>query len=124
MDQALDAFRFVCVLNPKPRLETHMFWDLIHVNSAWMPFWLPFFLGAPTETRLRRGVEAWRQSNGVKVLDHCFGASRLRASMSYGLNLGWSGPIGDYIGFWGGPIKGYTTNLVQGFYVQESCNLS
>ena len=25
------------------------------------------------------------------------------------------GPTGDYIGFWGGPIKkGYTTNLVQG----------
>ena len=23
------------------------------------------------------------------------------------------GPKGDYIGFWGGPIKGYTTNLVQ-----------
>ena len=22
--------------------------------------------------------------------------------MSYGLNLGWGGPIGDYIGFWGG----------------------
>ena len=21
--------------------------------------------------------------------------------MSYGLNLGWGGPIGDYIGFWG-----------------------
>ena len=32
--------------------------------------------------------------------------------MSYGLNLGWGGPIGDYKGFWGGPIKGYTTNLV------------
>ena len=29
------------------------------------------------------------------------------AYMSYGLNLGWGGPIGDYIGFWGGPIKGY-----------------
>ena len=26
--------------------------------------------------------------------------------MSYGLNLGWGEPIGDY--------KGYTTNLVQG----------
>ena len=24
------------------------------------------------------------------------------------------GPIGDYIGCWGRPIKGYTTNLVQG----------
>ena len=23
------------------------------------------------------------------------------------------GPIGDYIGFWRGPIKGYTTNLIQ-----------
>ena len=30
--------------------------------------------------------------------------------MSYGLNLGWAGPIGDYIGFWGGPIKGYIKN--------------
>ena len=37
--------------------------------------------------------------------------------MSYGLNLGWGGPIGDYIGFWGGPIKRYTTKLVQGSYV-------
>ena len=36
--------------------------------------------------------------------------------MSYGLNLGWGGPIGDYIEFWGGPIKGDTTNLVQGSY--------
>ena len=37
--------------------------------------------------------------------------------MSYGLNVGWGGPIEDYIGFWGGgPIKGYTTNLVQGSY--------
>ena len=30
--------------------------------------------------------------------------------MSYGLNLGWGGPIGDYIEFWGGPIKGDITN--------------
>ena len=26
------------------------------------------------------------------------------------------GPIGDFIGFWGGPITGYSTNLVQGSY--------
>ena len=26
------------------------------------------------------------------------------------------GPIGDYTGVWEGPIKGYTTNLVQGSY--------
>ena len=32
--------------------------------------------------------------------------------MSYGLNLGWGGPLGDYIGFFGGPIKGYTTGLI------------
>ena len=36
--------------------------------------------------------------------------------MSYGLNLGWGGPIGDYIGFWGGPIQGHTTNFVQSSY--------
>ena len=36
--------------------------------------------------------------------------------MSYGLNLGWGGPIMEYIGFWGGPTRGYTTNLVQGSY--------
>ena len=36
--------------------------------------------------------------------------------MSYGLNLGWGGPIGDYIGFWGGSIKEYTTNAIQGLY--------
>ena len=24
------------------------------------------------------------------------------------------GSIGDYIGFWGGPTTGYTTNLIQG----------
>ena len=30
--------------------------------------------------------------------------------MSYGLNLGWGRPTGDYIGFFGGgPIEGYTT---------------
>ena len=34
--------------------------------------------------------------------------------MSYELNLGWGEPIADVKGFWGGPIKGYTTNLVQG----------
>ena len=27
-------------------------------------------------------------------------------------------PIGDYIGSWVGPIKGYTTHLVQGSYVK------
>ena len=26
--------------------------------------------------------------------------------VSYGPNLGWGVPIGDYIGFWGGPING------------------
>ena len=26
------------------------------------------------------------------------------------------GPIGDYIGSWEGPVKGYTTNLAQGSY--------
>ena len=44
--------------------------------------------------------------------------------MSYGLNFGWEGPIGfrlggpigQYMGFWGGPIKAYITNLVQGSY--------
>ena len=36
--------------------------------------------------------------------------------MSYELDLGWGGSIGDYVGFWGGAIKGYTTNLVQGSY--------
>ena len=35
--------------------------------------------------------------------------------MNYGLNLGWE-PIGDYVGFWGRPIKGDTTNLVQGSF--------
>ena len=34
--------------------------------------------------------------------------------MSYGRNLGWGRPTEDYIGFWGGPMKGYITNLVQG----------
>ena len=32
--------------------------------------------------------------------------------VSYGLDLGWGAPIGDYIGSWAGPIQGYTTNLV------------
>ena len=36
--------------------------------------------------------------------------------MGYGLNLGWGGPMVDYIGFWAGPIKGCITNLVQGSY--------
>ena len=36
--------------------------------------------------------------------------------MSYGRSLGLEGPIGDYIGFLGGSIKGYTTNFVQGSY--------
>ena len=26
------------------------------------------------------------------------------AYMSYGLNLGWGGPTGDYIGLWGGDL--------------------
>ena len=26
------------------------------------------------------------------------------------------GPIGEHRGFWGGPVKAYTTNLVQGSY--------
>ena len=34
--------------------------------------------------------------------------------MSCGLTLGCGGPIGDYIGLCGGPMKGYTANLVQG----------
>ena len=38
--------------------------------------------------------------------------------MSYGLNLGWGGPIGDYIGFRGGPIKGCTTNFIQVSYAK------
>ena len=36
--------------------------------------------------------------------------------MSYGLDLGWGGPIGDYVVFWGRPIEGSTTNIVQGSY--------
>ena len=43
--------------------------------------------------------------------------------MSCALNLGWGGPIGDYIGFWGGTSKGYTTNLVQGSYTVALCHL-
>ena len=34
--------------------------------------------------------------------------------VSYGLNSGWEGLVGDYIGFWGEPMKGYATTLVQG----------
>ena len=42
--------------------------------------------------------------------------------MSNELNLGWGGPIRDDIGFWGGAIKGYATNLVQGSHGAEiSC---
>ena len=29
-------------------------------------------------------------------------ASGEKHDISYGLNSGWWGPIGDYIGFWGG----------------------
>ena len=36
--------------------------------------------------------------------------------MSYGLNLGWGGPIGDYIGFWWGPIKGIYHKFSLGSY--------
>ena len=32
-------------------------------------------------------------------------AAQLR-HVSYGLNSGWGGPIRDYLGFWGGSIKG------------------
>ena len=35
-------------------------------------------------------------------------ASLLPHYVSYGLNLGCGGPIGDYIGSCGGPIKGYS----------------
>ena len=34
--------------------------------------------------------------------------------MGYGLNLGWGGTYGGPYEVLGGPIKGYTTNLVQG----------
>ena len=43
--------------------------------------------------------------------------------MSYGLDLDWGGPIGDYIGVLGGPIKGYTTNVVQGRQDERSISL-
>ena len=43
------------------------------------------------------------------------------AHMSYGRNLGWGGPIMEYIGFWGGPTRGYTTNLVQGSSCFHCC---
>ena len=35
-------------------------------------------------------------------------AAVIADNMIYGLNSGWGGPIGDYIGFSGGSIKGYT----------------
>ena len=36
--------------------------------------------------------------------------------MSYGLNLGWGGTYRGIYRVLGGPVKGYTTNLVQGSY--------
>ena len=40
--------------------------------------------------------------------------------MSYGLNLGWEGPIDDYTGFWGGTYyRRYTTNSVKGLRVLD-----
>ena len=51
----------------------------------------------------------WQQSSNPQVsLSCCF--------KRYGLNFGWGGPIGDYIGCWCGPIKGNTISLVQGSY--------
>ena len=41
---------------------------------------------------------------------------------SHGLNLGCGGPIWGCIGFWGGPMKGHTTNLVQGSYDSLAMN--
>ena len=32
-------------------------------------------------------------------------------------------PLGDHIGFWGGPAKGYTTNLVHGSYGYDRFSL-
>ena len=40
-------------------------------------------------------------------------------NMSYRLNLGWGGPIGNYIGFWGGPIKGDIAHVSPGL-ISES----
>ena len=37
--------------------------------------------------------------------------------MSYGLNLGWGGPLGDYIGFWRGTSSGIYYKFSQGAHV-------
>ena len=48
-------------------------------------------------------------------------AQNLQSYMSYGLNLGCGGPIGELHGVLGGHIKGYTTNLgpLKGGYIGE-----
>ena len=40
------------------------------------------------------------------------GRSKCKYELRTKVRLG--GPIGEYIGFWGGPIKEYTRTLVQG----------
>ena len=45
---------------------------------------------------------------GSLYLKDLTGLGELRTKFKLG------GPIGDYIGFWGGPIKGYTASFVQG----------
>ena len=42
----------------------------------------------------------------IKVDTRCLDYSSRRLYMSHGLDLGWGGPIGEYIGFWWGPTKG------------------
>ena len=64
-------------------------------------------------TQSSRGF--WFRLDGLRLEAKFSSFKRaLQADMSYGLKLGWGGLIGDYIGFWGGPIQGYATNLVQG----------
>ena len=43
--------------------------------------------------------------------------------VSYGKKLSWGGPVGDYVGFWEGPTKRYTTNLVQGSCSQVAMSI-
>ena len=68
-----------------------------------------------TTTCLAQHFTAQKNSNfEPKDVVHEWVEKRINC-MSYGLNLGWEGPIGDYIGFWGA-IKGHIANLVQDSY--------
>ena len=59
-------------------------------------------------------TDAEGRAGGVDPHNHHY---KYSPCMSYGLNLGWGGPIGEYIRFWGDLLRDILQILVQGSYI-------